>query len=132
NRNRTLIKLGESSGGGQPANLVRTLYDERDLKFRVIRAEADPQQSTTQLDYDGNGNLAVVRTGLESAPRIFNTTFDGFDRPVVVQDPMGNITRLSYDANRNRVHSRIDGELIDSPGVAANVRIYERSDLYDE
>ena len=35
-----------------------SLFDERDLPYRVIRAPGSSCQSTTQYDYDGNGDLA--------------------------------------------------------------------------
>ncbi|KKL68823.1 hypothetical protein LCGC14_2121160, partial [marine sediment metagenome] len=57
NSNRTLTRFGEATNGNDPNNVIRTLYDERDLIFQVIRAESDPNQSTTQYDYDGNGNM---------------------------------------------------------------------------
>lgn len=133
NRNRTLVASGEATSGSQPANVVRTRYDERDLVFREVRAEGDADQSSTQFDYDGNHNRVVVREGLEDTPRVTTFTYDGYDRLTGVGDPMGNQATIQYDANGNRILERADGELIDvtvgSP--AGNVRQWEVVYSYD-
>ncbi|UCC29379.1 MAG: hypothetical protein JSU86_14400 [Phycisphaerales bacterium] len=131
NRNRTLVRYGEAVEGRQPYNMVRTLYDERDLVFREIRAEGDPDQSTTQYDYDGNRNRTRVSRGLEDILRVTDYTYDGYDRLVSSLDPMGNVTTYHYDANHNRVSTRTDGELVDIPGGAGNVRLHEAAYAYD-
>ena len=132
NENQTLIRYGEATNGNQPTNVVRTLYDERDLSFRRIRAEGDADQSTMQYDYDGNENLTVEHAGLEDTPRVTVNQYDGFDRLTSITDPMGNVTTYHYDANGNRVSARTDGELIDVVGIAGNVRLAEATYAYDE
>ncbi len=131
NRNRTLVRYGEATNGHQPANVLRTVYDERDLVFQEIRAAGDPQQSTTQHDYDDNGNLVARREGLENVPRIFSSIYDGYDRLVSITDPMGNVASFNYDANHNRVRDRVEGELVDVPDGAGNVRLREVAYVYD-
>ncbi len=132
NRNRTLIRHGEATSGAQPTNVERLLHDERNLLFRRVRAEGDPNQSSIQHDYDGNGNLVQVTRGLEDAmPRIKTCTIDAYGRVVQEMDPMGNLTKRNYDENGNLVHERRDGELCDLPGSAANVRLFETSYVYD-
>lgn len=131
NRNRVLVRSGEAVNGRQPANAVQTLHDERDRVFRVVRAPGDPLQSTTQHDYDGNGNLVAVQQGLESAPRTTVMVYDGYDRVIDTTDATGNRTRLSYDANGNIVRSRTDGELRDVAGSAGNVRLRELRFTFD-
>ncbi len=131
NRNQTLMRSGEATNGNQPNNVVRTIHDERNRVFQVIRAEADPDQSTTQYDYDGNGNLTKVHEGLEGSPRITTNQYDGFNRHIKSTDPMGNVTEYHYNANGNRISQRIDGELTDIPGDANNVRLYEKAYVYD-
>ena len=49
NDNRTLRRKGEATNGTDPDNTVRTLYDERDLVFEVVRGEGSADQSTTAL-----------------------------------------------------------------------------------
>ena len=66
--NRTLVRSGEATNGNQPTSVIRTFYDERDLVFQVVSAEGDPQQSTTQYDYDANGNLIRVTQGWRPTP----------------------------------------------------------------
>jgi RHS repeat-associated protein len=132
NRNRTLVHYGEATNGNQPANTVRTLYDERDLVFREIRAEGDPNQSTTQYDYDGNGNRTKVHRGLEQTPRTTVSGYDGYDRLVSSTDPMGNVTTSHYDENHNRTSEQTDGELIDVAGDANNVRLWAAAYVYDD
>ena len=132
NRNRTLVRFGEATRGNQPTNIVRTIYDERDLVFREIRAAGDLQQSTTQYDHDGNKNLVVRRAGLENMPRVLTSVYDGYDRLVTLIDPMGNVTTFNYDVNHNRVRSLMSGELVDVPGSVGNVRLEDVTYVYDE
>ncbi|RLE19791.1 MAG: hypothetical protein DRJ50_11750, partial [Actinobacteria bacterium] len=134
NRNRTLVRYGEATNGNQPANLLRTSYDERDLLFLVIRAEGDSAQSTTQYDYDPNRNVTRVSGGLEDigGQRVTQHDYDGFDRLVSTTDPMGNARTYGHDANSNRVLDRVDGELVDLPGDTGNVRLSEMSYFHDE
>ena len=133
NRNRTLARSGEAANGHQPNNVLSTLYDERNLPFRVIRALGDPGQSTTQSDYDGNGNLLRTSQGLEdiAAPHVTTYANDGYNRLATTADAMGNVTTMHYDANGNVVSTRTDGELIDLPGSASNLRLAEITYIYD-
>ncbi len=131
NRQLALTRYGEATNGNQPTNTMLTLYDERDLPFQRIRAAGDPEQSTTQFDYDGNGNRTVIREGLEDTPRVTVLEYDGYNRPTRSTDPMGNQTAYDYDANGNRVAERVDGELNDVAGSSGNVRLSETSHVYD-
>ncbi|MBW8040906.1 MAG: hypothetical protein FVQ85_13000 [Planctomycetes bacterium] len=128
---KTLIRLGESTNGNQPNNVIRTLYDERGLVYRRTRADGDPNQSTTQYDYDENGNLKRLREGLEDVPRITEYQYDGLDRLIRTIDPMGNKTEFHYDPSGNVTRARTDGELIDIDGDANNLRLYETTYEYD-
>ena len=132
NRNQTLVRFGEATNGNQPTNVVRTLYDERDLIFQQIRAAGNLFQSTTQHDYDANGNTIRVSRGLEDAPRLTTLVYDGYDRLVTQTNALGNVETTHYDANGNPVAARIDGELIDVAGDAGNIRLYEHARTYDE
>jgi len=131
NGNRILVREGEAVNGNQPNNVVITAYDERDLVFQEIRASGAPEQSTTQVDYDANQNRTRVSQGLEDNPRITQYVYDGYNRVVSKTDPMGNVETYQYDPNDNRVSERTDGELIDVPGSAGNVRLYEKSTVFD-
>ncbi|MBW8017968.1 MAG: RHS repeat protein, partial [Planctomycetes bacterium] len=114
-----------------PDNVIRTLYDERGLIFQVIRGQGDPNQSTTQYDYDGNTNIIRVHEGLEDTPRTTTSQFDGYDRLIQANDPMGNIVEFHYDPAGNLISKRIDGELTDVDGDAGNVRLSELNYEYD-
>jgi YD repeat-containing protein len=131
NRNRTLTRYGEATAGRQPTNVMRTLYDERDLVFREIRGAGDPKQSTTQYDYDRNGNLVTQRHGLEDTPHVSTFVYDAHNRRVSETDPMSNVMSFNYDANGNRVRSRLSGELNDVAGSATNVRLDSTVYVYD-
>ena len=111
--------------------MVQFQYDERDLLFREIRAPGTPAQSTTQYDYDGNKNLVRVIQGLENDSHITTLTYDGFDRLVAVNDPMGNETLFNYDENGNMIRRRVNGELVDVAGSAGNVRLSDVRYEYD-
>ncbi len=132
NRNRTLTRYGEATNGNQPTNIVRTLYDERDLVYQVIRADGDSDQSTTQINYDRNRNQVTRLEGIEVIPHIYNSVFDSYDRLVQMINPMGDVTDFQYDANHNRVHSLVLGELEDIEGNANNIRLRETTYVYDE
>src|SRR5207247_121564 len=101
NQNRALTRFGQATSGADPFNLIHTIYDERDLVFREIRGEGSPTQSTTQHDYDLNGNEIAVTQGTESSPRITGYAYDGYNRRLTAIDPMGNVTAFHYDANAN-------------------------------
>jgi RHS repeat-associated protein len=143
NRNRRLVRYGEATNGHDPFNTVDTQYDERNLTFKTVRGMGDPIQSTTQYDYDGNGNKHAERQGLEYAPRVTLYGYDGYNRIVQMTDPMGNVTEHRYDANGNvggdrfpgspnPFGTRVSGELVDVPGGSANVRLSETTYTYDK
>lgn len=129
--NRNLTRFGQATAAADPFNLVATLYDERDLVFRETRAMGSADQSTTQTDYDRNGNVQFTLQGLESVPHTDNYSYDGYDRLVRTLDPMGNTRTNHYDANHNRISERTDGELTDVPGGSGNVRLAETIYAYD-
>lgn len=132
NRNRTLTRYGEATNGSQPTNVERYVYDERNLLFQRIRAEGDPMESTSQMDYDPNGNRVMAARGLENpTPRVETWTFDGYGRAVQQTDPMGNVTLREFDPNGNVTHLLIEGEICDVPGSAGNVRLFEADWVYD-
>ncbi len=142
NRNKTMTRYGEATNGNQPENIETTEYDERDLIFRWTRAPGHADQSTRQHDYDGNRNPVRVVVGLEDTPREYLYRYDGYNRlwgpgdsgpdGAASIDPMGNTEYLHYDANHNTVRSRIEGELVDIPGSAQNVRLREIMYSHDE
>ena len=132
NRNQTLVRSGEATSGADPDNQVQTIYDERDLVFLEIRAPAAFEQSTTQYDYDGNRNTIQQTQGLEGTePRVFVYLYDGYDRRTTATDPMGNTFIYGYDANGNQTLERREGELLDVPGGAGNLRLSEMTYQYD-
>lgn len=131
NRNLTLIRYSEATTGRQATNVLRTLYDERDLAFRETRGAGDPKQSTTQYDYDRNRNLVTQRHGLEDTPHVSTFVYDAYNRRVSGTDPMGNVKTFNYDANSNRVRSRLAGELNDVAGSANNIRLDDMAYVYD-
>ena len=132
NRNRALQRFGEATKGNQTTNVVRTLYDERDLVYQIIRAPNDPALSTTQYDYDPNRNRVRMREGIEENPRVHNYTFDSFNRVIQSVDPMGNFTSYHYDPNSNRTSVTTFGELIDIEDADKNLRLSEITYSYDE
>jgi RHS repeat-associated protein len=131
NGNRTLTRSGVATSGLQTNNTVSILYDERDLAYQQILAPTDPDQSTTEFDYDGDGNLVSKSQGIESTPRITTYAYDGYDRQTNSTDAMGNVTTTHYDANRNAVATELDGELVDLSGSAGNVRLSAMTYTYD-
>jgi YD repeat-containing protein len=119
--------------GLDPFAVTQTAYDERGLLFRETRAPGSPLQSTTQFDYDGNGNLRATRAGLEEAtgPCVTEYAYDGLDRRIRATDAMGNETRYEYDLNGNVTRVTSYGETNDVPGSAGNRRLAETRYEYD-
>lgn len=120
--------------GDDPFHVTQYEYDERGLLFRETRAPGSPLQSTTQCDYDANGNVRILRCGLEDSAggRVTHYGYDGLDRCVHATDPMGNETRYEYDANGNRTRAIVYGETTDAPGDTDNQRLSETRYEYDE
>ena len=131
NRNLTLVRHGEATNGNQPENTTRMQYDERDLLLRRTHAPGTLAQSSSEYEYDANGNIHTVRKGLEGVAQVTSGEHDGFDRVVEITDPMGNVTSRRYDGAGNLISTRIDGELDDAPGGTGNVRLSEMSFTYD-
>lgn len=119
--------------GLDPFAVTATAYDERGLIFRETAAPGSPAPSTTQCDYDANGNLRASRVGLEhpSGPRVTEYAYDGLDRRIRVTDAMGNETRFEYDLNGNVTRTTTYGETTDVPGNAGNRRLSETRYEYD-
>ncbi len=73
-----LVRGGNAVSGADPHRTVSFQYDERGLLFREIGAPGSADQSTTQWDYDSNGNLTRVSKGLEGTPQVTTIEYDGF------------------------------------------------------
>ncbi|MEZ6317848.1 MAG: hypothetical protein R3B49_03695 [Phycisphaerales bacterium] len=132
NGNRVEVRRGEAVNGNDPHDVVRTVFDTRDLPMFEVRAPGDTaDESVTRFDYDGNGSLVATIAGYGSMPRRSETVYDGFDRPIAEIDPMGNRTVLRYDANGNKTREQHFGELDDLPGDSSNVRMAESVMYYD-
>jgi RHS repeat-associated protein len=131
NQNWSLTRFGQATSGADPFNTVSNLYDERDLVYRAIRASGSADQSTSQTDYDRNGNVQRMLQGIENAPRTNSYSYDGYDRLVRTLDPMGNTQTNRYDANGNVLTNRVDGQLVDVLGSSGNVRLSEVRYSYD-
>ncbi|MHC4498255.1 MAG: RHS repeat-associated core domain-containing protein [Planctomycetota bacterium] len=121
-----MTRFGEATNGNQPNNVVHTLYDERDLVFRVTRGWGGPNQSTTQFDYDGNANLKKVSQGMGSPPRISTFEYDGFNRIIEANDPMGNVTERHYDGSHNGIEVHFNS--FDLPPGPRTWNIYDELD----
>jgi RHS repeat-associated protein len=131
NRNRTITRFGEATNGNQPTNMAATQYDERDRVYRSVQAPGNPDQSSTQYDYDEDANLVAMHEGIEDTPHTTLYTYDGYNRLVTTTDAMGNVTTNEYDENSNVVHVLVAGELVDVDGDVNNVRLSENAFVYD-
>jgi RHS repeat-associated protein len=133
NQNRTLTRFGEANAGRQTNNTVQTIYDERDMVFLERRAAGGSLQSTTQHDYDRNGNLTRTLQGIEDVAGLRVTTFayDGYNRRTNTTDPMGNVSTFVWDGSANQLTNRRHGELTDMVGTNNNVRLAETTFTYD-
>ena len=120
NENLSLVKGGESVNGNQANNTVGFVWDERDLQFNQIQAPGSSASSTTQFDYDDNGNLLTKSVGMEGSPRIFSYAFNGYDYLKHVTDPMGNILTHDFDEAGNVLRREWMGELVDDLSLSTN------------
>lgn len=133
NGNRSLTRFGEAVNGTDVRNSVSRSYDERDRVLDEIQAPGAPItfRCVTRYHFDGNGNLERLRRGTNGTQRMTLYTYDGYNRRVTTTDPMGNVSTRHYDAGSNVTSERLDGELTDVAGSAANVRLTEVTFQYD-
>jgi YD repeat-containing protein len=96
-------------------------YDERGFVHRVIHGGASASAPVVcETDYDLHGNpvtQTIAPPGL--TPSVCATTYDGFQRPFSVVDPMGNTTYFIY-GSRGEITVEVHGETTDLPGSIAN------------
>lgn len=71
------VRSPEAVAGTQPQNTLRIAFDERGLPFQTTLAPGAAGQSTTQYDYDLDGNLAVIQCGMEVVPWLWFLAWDG-------------------------------------------------------
>jgi YD repeat-containing protein len=131
NRDLRLLRKGAATSGSDPNNEIAFVRDERRLLFQRILAPGHEDQSTTQGDYDFNGNLVTLIQGLEGPSQISTIERDGFNRIVARTDAMANRTEKTYDATGLVVKQILKGELNDVPGAAGNVRLAEVAFAHD-
>lgn len=106
--------------------------DERGYPRARITDPGGPSQSTSQFDYDPNGNVTNLITGIESGPRTNSSIYGGFFQPLRVTDPMGNTISNSYDPNGNLTNVIFFGQTNDLPGDTGNLRLAEVRWRFDE
>jgi RHS repeat-associated protein len=90
---------GERTLTIRPAgNRVRYRYDERTQIVAITEGADSPEASTTRTEYDGDGRTIgiVDGRGNRTAYRL-----DAFGRVVEVEDPLGTVTRTTYDNSSN-------------------------------
>jgi RHS repeat-associated protein len=101
-------------------NRVVTAYDERDLVFTVTRGAGSAGQSTTQTDYDLNGNrrrfVDAEDNDGDGLREETHFVYDGFDRPIAAIDPLGNQAQSFYDPASNVIETRVMGHQAGQPG----------------
>jgi RHS repeat-associated protein len=131
NREQVVLRYGEAASGADPFNTLTIVYDERGLPFREIRGAGSSVISTTQHDYDANGNEIATHEGLEGPVQTTAYSFDCADRLVTSDDSMGNRTEFDHDPAGNVIERRLFGELVDAPGAAQNVLLERVSIDFD-
>ncbi len=97
-------------------------YDERNLPFEITRGSGSPAAATTRFDYDLNGNVLRLVDAEDNdgdgEPEATIHTYDGFDRPVVITDALGNQIVSTYDAASNVVRRQRLGHPAGQPAAA--------------
>lgn len=128
----TIARSGMAVSGVDTTNVVQFLYDERDLLFRKLRAPGGAGQTSTQYDYDANGNLRRTQAGIEGIPAVTEYVYDGFSRLVRQTNALGSVSTCHYDPNGNVVSVRFDGQTNDVAGGVGNIRLFESGFHYDK
>jgi RHS repeat-associated protein len=132
NREVTSVVQGEAAAEHDPHNEVTTIFDERGRVFQEIQAPGSALASTTQHDYDLNGNETRQLVGLEGPTRMTTHTYDCADRLRATVDPMGNRTEFDYGPGGNVVEQRMFGEVLDLPGSASNILLERVTHVHDK
>lgn len=116
-------------------NQIRTSYDERNLTYQVTTGFGSPGASTTQVDYDDNGNPIRTTDGEDNdgdgQPEAVQYAYDGFDRPVTVTDALGNHAITTYDVGSNVIQAQVIGHPVGNPAGAGVLLSDARAD-HDE
>jgi YD repeat-containing protein len=117
---------GDAVAGIDPHQAVSFAYDERGMVFRATSAPGGADQSTTQYDYDSNGNLAGVSEGLEATPSLTTMEYDGFGGFGADITPMATGTRLRAQGSTPLAGAARWMEAAESP--VGNARISKITD----
>ena len=148
--NRVAVKSPEAVSGAQPANIETTLFDERDLPYKVIRGDSDvdpanapPATAVVEtINHDPNRNLLewidAIRNAVSpaapvtafpgsAAGDVTALAYDGFDRRVKVTDAEGNVADTAYDPASNVTQEKRTGPVDHTTG--APVRVLRQTDF---
>ena len=154
NGNRVATVRPLAVNGTVPRDLVTTLYDERDLPYKVTEGDDDidpenPPPSgavVTTTNYDPNRNVWERIDAIRNAQRpgapttlfpgsapgdVTRHTYDGFDRRVQTLDGEGNERAMVYDLASNLVQTVWRGFVDHTPG-AAFVVLRQADTVFDE
>ncbi len=133
--NAILLSSPEAVNGHDPTNVTVCVYDERNLLFQEMHGPGLPNTCTNEYVYDANGRCLTVTVkdalGNPSPTPDRTYAYDGFGRCVTETDAMGNVQRRYCDRNDNVAYCRMEGEINDVPGSAANQLLSECRYDYD-
>src|SRR5262249_32176973 len=126
--------------GAVPANIITTLYDERDLPYKVITGDNDTDPANAPpgnavvvtTNYDPNGHVLATIDTIRNAQHTFAPTtsfpasspadetrrdLDGLDRPVAITDGEGNQHGTGYEPASNPIQPTLRGPGDHTPGA---------------
>ena len=83
----------EASG----TSLARVIATSWHATFHLPLQIVEPNR-TTQLSYDGSGNLLTKTVTAGSLTRSWSYTYNGYGQVLTAKDPKGNVTTYTYDA----------------------------------
>ncbi|MFH1440584.1 MAG: RHS repeat-associated core domain-containing protein [Candidatus Omnitrophota bacterium] len=107
--------LGNINSIKDPKGNISTFeYDGRNNRTKIIQPA--PFNYVTIFKYDQNDNLTEARKQLDVTWQVTKYTYNLIDKPVSVEDPLGNKTYFTYDKNDNKA------SLKDANG---NITLYE-------
>ena len=107
----TKVESAAARAGDSTGSVDVTLYDTRGKLWKTTRGFGTASATTDEIVYDGNGDVTLVRRGLEgpAGPRVTTTTRDGYGRVTSVVDPMGVASLREFDATGNPVSEWVNG-----------------------
>jgi len=115
---------------GDGTTTSRFAYDARGKVISTIEAADTPVALTTKITHDINGNETQVQVSGGSASATAVNTYDGFDRLVSSQSPLGAETKYEYEPGGKPTLVELSGSKGPGAGSGMLKRTTSEYDVY--